>query len=136
MRHVSCLAIGDGVSGFWYLAPQPAAPPSNPTQLSNRRAPARPTAPPGASSAGAAAVAAAAEVASAAAAAATGEAVADSLDGWEMISGVLGTTDPSGLPGSGASASGTGGPPQPEAIRIIMERLDALGEAGKGRRQG
>ncbi|GIL44390.1 hypothetical protein Vafri_1866 [Volvox africanus] len=70
---------------------------------------------------------AAAEVASAAAAATADSGVGDSLDGWELVSGVLCTTDPSGLPGSGPSASGTQGMPQPEAVRIIMEQLDALG---------
>ncbi|GLC50154.1 hypothetical protein PLESTB_000348300 [Pleodorina starrii] len=74
----------------------------------------------------AAASAAAAEGASAAAAV-TADGVNDSMDGWELVSGVLGTTDPSGLPGSGASASGPGGAPPPEAIRIILERLEALG---------
>ncbi|EFJ44659.1 hypothetical protein VOLCADRAFT_118674, partial [Volvox carteri f. nagariensis] len=49
-------------------------------------------------------------------------------DGWELVGGVWGTTDASGLPGSEPLVSGpTGGPPQPEAIRIILERLDALG---------
>ncbi|GLI65592.1 hypothetical protein VaNZ11_009167 [Volvox africanus] len=80
-----------------------------------------------AGAAAAAAAAPAAEVASAAGAAAAESGVGDSLDGWELVSGVLCTTDPSGLPGPGPSASGTSGMLQPEAIRIIMEHLDALG---------